>query len=406
MSTSTLPKRFSYPSPGFSDYWQSPVGKKMLNTLGYTPTEEDTKAYNLNLIYKYDELADDIVHEVFEKQGYLKGHEILNTILEKGIDSVNNAHPLLQKLFEEIDQPPVWVDRQKVEKGAAFCRRTGAFGFIVLRNYCLMGGYESAAINKPLIYTGALKKGAAKRMAETLDFWVNVTAPNSLERFSIGFNNTVRVRMIHAFSRVYIKKNIAWNNEEWGVPLNHGDMVATNLGFSLVFLEGIRKLGFKPSEEEVVNLFHFWKYIGYLLGIPIDYLPDTEKQAIESLYKWTIAQPMADEDTKTLAISLMNEPLSSSFLKYQWQKRLLVKAHLGYNYFFLDDRACNTMGLPTTVYRYVPYLSVLLNGMKENRILSSEEHYQKAVLKGRARQEFVRTEFMKGHAHQLAPRKH
>jgi hypothetical protein len=29
-----------------------------------------------------------------------------------------------------------------------------------------MGGFESAAINKPLIFTGALKTGAAKRLVK------------------------------------------------------------------------------------------------------------------------------------------------------------------------------------------------------------------------------------------------
>ncbi len=55
-----------------------------------------------------------------------------------------------------------------------------------------MGGYESSAINKPLIYTQALKKGAAKRMAETVEFWVHVTGEDAMQRDGIGFKSAIK----------------------------------------------------------------------------------------------------------------------------------------------------------------------------------------------------------------------
>lgn len=400
-----LPQRFTYPSPGFSDYWQQGAGKKMLEKLKHIPGLSEIEEY-AKLLFERDELGDEIVKEVFEKEGYQKSHQLLNELLVKGIDAIPSAPTPLQTLFNDIDTPPSWLNNELLEAGSAFCRRTGPFGFIVLRNYCLMGGYESAAINKPLIYTGALKKGAAKRMAETLDFWVSVTGKHAMKRTGKGFSDTVKVRMIHAFSRAYICKQPQWDNNQLGIPINQGDMVATNLGFSIVFLEGIRRLGFKPTDKEINGLFHFWKYIGYLLGIPPAYLPDTEEQAIESLYKWTITQPMADDDTRTLAEALMNEPILASFPKYRWQKKLLIKAHLGYNYFFLDNRACNTMGLPHTRFRYLPYLAKIQNSLKERFILAGPVSYQLAVKNGRKKQEIIRDLFMRGHSETLKNQKH
>ncbi|MES2590761.1 MAG: oxygenase MpaB family protein [Bacteroidota bacterium] len=391
-----LPKRFSYPSPGFSEYWQSVVGKKMLAKLGFIPTPEKIEMYG-KLLLETDSVGNEVVMSVFETMGYQKAHQLLNEILKEGIDKVENVPAPMKQLFAEADVLPPWLDEELMEAGAAFCRRTGPFGFIVLRNYCLMGGYESAAINKPLIYTGALKKGAARRMADTLDFWVNVTGQAAMKRFAPGFASTVKVRMIHAFSRIYIHKNPEWNNEALGSPINQGDMVATNLGFSIVFLEGIRRVGFRPTENEVKGLFHFWKYIGYLLGIPPEYLPDTEEQAIERLYKWTISQPMADEDTQTLAQALMNEPKLASFPKYTWQKRLLIKVHLGYNYYFLKNRACKTMGLPPTLFRYLPYGAAFINELKEYFVLSNPSSYNRAVNTGRKSQEKIRELFLRGH---------
>lgn len=400
-----LPQRFTYPSPGFSHYWQQGAGKKMLDKLERIPTQQEIEAYS-KLLFEKDVLADEIVKIVFEKEGYQKGHQLLNELLTKGLDAVKDVPAPLQQLFTDIEKQPKWLDNKLLEAGAAFCRRTGPFGFIVLRNYCLMGGYESSAINKALIYTGALKKGAAKRMAETLDFWVNVTGEAAMQHKGIGFSNAVKVRMIHAFSRIYIYKQPDWNNEHWGLPVNQGDMVATNLGFSIVFLEGVRRVGFRPTEQEIKGLFHFWKYIGYLLGIPPEYLPDTEKQAIELLYKWTITQPVADEDTRTLAAALMNEPIQASFPKYSWQKKLLIKIHLGYNYYFLDDRACSTMGLPPTLFRYLPYIAKVMNTIKENFIGYGTESYERFVKSGRKQQKKIRDLFMRGHSESLKVKKH
>lgn len=339
-----------------------------------------------------------IIHEVFEKFGPHKAHELLNEILEKGITLVKDVPECMQQLFANVETVPVWLNEDLLESGSAFCRRTGPFGLVVLRNYCLMGGYESSAINKPLIYTSALKKGASKRMVETLDFGVDVTGKGAMKKNSPGFKSAVKVRIMHAFARVSIRKVPTWSDETWGVPINHGDMIATNLGFSLVFIEGLRKLGFKPKKIEVDGIFHLWKYIGYLLGIPASHLPDNEKQAIECLYKWTMTQPVADEDTKALAIALMNEPLLSSYLNAVWKKKILIKIHLGYSYFFLGKRACQRMSLPKTSFRYFPYGIRFFNTIHEHIILLTSSRYNRSVRSGRKDQENIRILFLKGYS--------
>ena len=283
-----LPKRFTYPSPGFSHYWQYGAGKRMLRKLEHVPDKESIEAHG-KLLMEYDELGDRVIKEAYEKLGFHKASELIDEALNKGLHSVKDAPEAIQHLFSQVEVIPDWVDKDKLNAGSAFCRRAGTMGLIVLRDYCLMGGYESSAINKPLIYTQALKKGAAKRMAETIEFWVNATGENAMERFSIGFKNAIKVRLMHAYARTSIQKMPDWSNEQWGIPINQCDMVATNLGFSLVFMEGLKRVDL-PTEKEIDGVLHLWKYIGYLLGILPSYLPDTQKQAIETLYKWTITQ--------------------------------------------------------------------------------------------------------------------
>jgi len=391
-----IPERYTYPSPGFSEYWRLGGGKKLLKKItinGEEPSEADVKAYSVRYS-EYDSQADAVITGVFETLGHKHAHERLNEILDGGKDALTEIAPALEQLITEAETIPSWLDPLLMEDGAAFCRRTGRFALIVLRNYCLMGGYESSAINKPLIYTGALRNGAYKRMTDTLDFWVHVTGENAMRRFGPGFKSAVKVRIMHALARVYTQRMPEWSNNRWGVPVNQGDMVATNLGFSLVFLEGLRKQGFTPTEREINGLFHFWKYIGYLLGIPPTYLPDNEEEAIRTLYIWSMSQPVADEDTKGLAASLMQSPLTGSYPPKMWQKKLLVKIHLGYNYYFLGARACRRMSLPSTVFRYVPYIAAAINRWHEYKVHKSATHYQQAVNAGRTIHEIIRKGFV------------
>ena len=130
--------------------------------------------------------------------------------------------------------------------------------------------------------------------------------------------------MIHSYARLSIKKHYKdWDTENWGEPINSWDMMATYIGFSLVFLHSLQKLGNSFSIEEEQGIFHLWKYVGYLLGIPEQLLPDNKKQATEYFYLWTSVQPPSDKDSVLLAHSLLNESLENPILKFEFQRKNL-----------------------------------------------------------------------------------
>lgn len=387
------PSRFFYPSPGFTHYWNEGHGRKLAQKIDKKfPSEQEIET-KIPWLFAVDELADKVIREVMIPGGY---HQTVQWI-DQGLQGKAAGIPqILIELLEFSIEIPDWLDSKKVETGAKLCRRSGTRGFMVLRNYCLMGGYESAAINKPLIFTGALKKGAAKRTTETTDFWVKVVGERAFENPMIGIRECILIRLMHAYARVSIQKDPNWKREDWGDPLNQWDMIATNLGFSLVFLDGIRSLGVKVKPEEAEGLFHLWKYIGYLLGIPANLLPETEEEAIRQLYAWTITQPPADEDTKELARALMLEPYSSNFPPKQWQKKRAVQIHLAYNYFFLGAESCTAMGLPVVRQSLFPLMLKNITKIQEWYYSTSEKAFDKGVKSRRTHQMNVAKLFIDG----------
>ena len=392
-----IPNRFDYPSKSFSNYWKQKIGKKMLTSIDRIPNTAEIKSH-VDLFYKKDDLADAVIEEVTEKYGFVKTLEYVNILFSNKGFQEKEIPQSLKKLYLEFDHRPNWVNDSLLEKGSNYCRRVSTAGLIVLRNYCLMGGYESSAINKPLIFTGALKKGAAKRMAETVEFWVNITRENALIEKGAGLKTIFIVRLIHAHARCTILKSKEWENKDWGIPLNQWDMLATNLGFSIVFAEGLKMLGLAPTKEEMKGLLHFWKYTGYLLGIPEALLPNTEEEAIKELYKWTISQPKTDQDTITLAQALEKEPLLSNFGKYKMTKKLIAKINVGYNQFFLGKESCHSLKLPKTIFILIPFLSIPFHKLINFLSKTYPKYYQKRVEIGGNKQEKVKHIFMKGHS--------
>lgn len=387
-----IPYRFKLNTSSFAYYWTEGVGKELLNKLGFKPDIDNAKQF-IPLLYQWDNRADQIIHELYGKIGIVAANKSLFNHMDNQPLPPDES-TVWNDFFKDIDLNPDWLDKNKLQKGSELCRRPGLTSLIVLRDYCLMGGYESAAINKPLIYTGALKKGAVKRLVDTVEFWVQITKENGLEKGSEGLKQIFLTRMIHAYSRVHILDKSDWDAEKWGIPINSWDMLATNLGFSLVFMVGLQRMGIQVSSEEKEGVFHFWKYIGHLLGIPLELLPDNEDEAIESLYYWTMTQREGDADTQLLASALKEEPVMAQYPTNTLMRKMMREIHLFYNHYLLGEYSCRLLGLPSTTIGRFGIINIWRTKKLEMKI-GNGANRQKAIVDGGNEQEHVRQIYQK-----------
>jgi len=386
------PERYKINTTSFSYYWSKGIGAKLLDKLPNKPNLADADQY-IPLLYQYDEACDRLVEHLHLKIGFTKGQQLIRDYLQgKAIESIYDK--LISDFMNTLTIEPQWLDWQKVQQGIALSQRSGLTGLIVLRDYCLMGGYESSAINKPLIFTGALKKGAVKRLTETVTFWVDITADQALRKGGIGFEAILLTRCIHSFARLNILKHGDWDTDKWGIPLNTWDMLATNLGFSLVYLIGLKQMKFNLLENEINGVMHLWKYIGSLLGIPLDLLPDTEEEAIKALYYWTMTQKEGDQDSIALAQALMEEPVHAAYPTSKFGRKLMREVHLYYNNYLLGNYSCNLLGLEKTTIGKIAYFNILKNKKENSRILRDEVRQQQ-IRKGRKVHEGVKQIYLK-----------
>lgn len=361
------PERYQINTTSFAFYWSKGTGRELLSKLKVKPLLSDANQL-VPLLYERDQVCDQLVERLHLQIGFAKGQQLVRDYLRgKPVDSFYRT--LISEFLDTVVFEPKWLDWKKIQHGIELCHRSGLSALIVLRDYCLMGGYESSAINKPLIFTGALKKGAVKRLTETVRFWVDITGDNALKPGGIGIEAILLTRCIHSFSRLLILKQKNWSIDKWGIPLNTWDMLATNLGLSLVYITGLKIMKFNILNKEIEGVFHLWKYIGTLLGIPPALLPDTEEEAIQSLYYWTMTQKEGDQDSIALARALMQEPVDAAYPRSKFKRALMREIHLYYNNYLLGSYSCKLLGLKKTLIGRIAYLKLLKNRRSNSHIL-------------------------------------
>lgn len=309
-----------------------------------------------NALWQGDPAMDQLLNWLFsENPGQRKKQ--FEQALQHGVDSVDNCPLPIKDFFALVDSPPDWVDQQKLDEAIEFMAAVGINANYILRDVALMGGYLLAGFNQALVLTGALNKGASQRLAETSKWWMECTEKDGLKREGGGFKATIHVRMIHALVRRNLNQRKEWQSEQWGLPINQIDMAATNLAFCSLLLLGLRGLGILPTRRESQAVMHFWKYLGWLMGVDETWLVDNETDGLLLLYQTTFTQPAADWTSEVLGHALSLEPLQQEYKHFSSLKRQFsYYKHLSISRYFLGNKKMQQLGLPKGVLPWFPLL--------------------------------------------------
>ncbi len=326
------------------------ASKIFFNTTDIIPSKERVEQYEAYLL-ECDAEADEAADELFFKQSMKIGHQQLGVAVTQGIDKVENPGPKFKLLFSSLEKDPDWLDREKLEHGAHVCRRLGMDALYALGDLALLGGYANPNISKPLSFTGALKGNRTfNRINETTQFWLNVTEKGGLNIGSKGYQTAVHVRLMHAMIRRRLVEHKKWDIEAWGLPINSADSLATNIAFSSIMLVGTSMLGTKHSKKDFESVLHLWKYIGYLMGDKISWLPKTTEEAIQSLLLIGLADNhIPDNDSIQLANDLVKSHLvNNGTLKDKIESQIVYLTHRAYAEFLIPRSLYKRLDLPSS----------------------------------------------------------
>ncbi|WP_063044064.1 oxygenase MpaB family protein [Nocardia pseudovaccinii] len=251
-----------------------------------------------------DPLADDVV-AMFKRLPVGEGRRMFEMAVERGIDAVPNAPAELTAFFGRVETDPYWLDRTKIDRGARVVERTSVWGGIAMGMFALMGGYLASRADKTLVGTGDLDAMAPRRLAETTQWWLDVTTPGGLQRNQVGYQSVLRVRLMHALVRAGMNRRPDWDYEAWDHPVNQVLTVGTLGLFSMANLVGAQALGLRFSAQEKDAVFQLWRYVGFLLGIDAEILPTNETDTWRAFWILADTEFIPDEDSRRLAQALV-----------------------------------------------------------------------------------------------------
>lgn len=320
------------------------------------PTDEEWRAIGESLQIG-DEPMDRLIAWMMES-GMARTRPLFERAVNQGIEAVPDAPEPLRAFFTQVEIPPDWFDAALADEGARACGLSGLTGMRVLRDLGLLAGYQASAINRTLVLTGALEKGPQRRLAETTKWWIDCTRPGGMQRGAAGYRGTLQVRLIHGLVRRHVAALESWDADYYGLPVNQGDMHATYLAFSSIFLIGQRLLGVPLSRRDAAAVMHLWRYIAWLMGVAPRWLHADEHAARRALYQNLLSQAPADDNSRTLGMALIDEPLQRHYRNLPWLRGRLNRAiHLSIASTFIDRAGREALGLPRGSLPWYPLLT-------------------------------------------------
>ncbi|MEV6557057.1 oxygenase MpaB family protein [Nocardia sp. NPDC051756] len=316
-----------------------------------------------------DPLADAMV-AMFKRLPVGEGRRMFELAVESGLDSVPDAPPELTAFFAQVEADPYWLDREKIDRGARVVGRTSVWGGIAMGMFALMGGYLASRADKTLVGTGDLDAMAPRRLAETTQWWLDVTTPGALQRNAVGYKSVLRVRLMHALVRAGMNRRPDWDYEAWDHPVNQVLTVGTLGLFSMANLVGAQALGLQFSAKEKDAVFQLWRYVGFLLGVDAEILPTCENDTWRAFWILADTEFIPDADSQRLAQALIPAAgglfVGNDTVAQRAVRRIVTSYMVAYSRIILGSSNADFLGLPDSrFYQSAVMATAVVNGALE-----------------------------------------
>lgn len=180
------------------------------------------------------------------------------------------------------------ADMARLDRGASAFMSHACCSALVLLANSLPAGYAAPNLAQVLVLSGNLKNHPYRRLLGVLQMVVNVTSREGFAPEGKAVVTAAKLRLLHAGVRNIARRRLPDYDRRYGVPVNHEDMLATIMGFSLLVVRGLQELGVPLDEDEAEDYYYLWRVFALGMGIhppgqpdSTEYLPATLSEAEE-----------------------------------------------------------------------------------------------------------------------------
>ncbi len=288
-----------------------------------------------------DELVDDLSH-LEQKQSA----ELLKTALSADSTRIDkNAPASLKKFMEFYDDVPEWMDFESLKPGFVMFHRNTRFVLAAMVAGTLVEGFTTN-ISQSFFIKGRLRYQGIKRLQQNNRHMLEIFLPGGLERHGDGWALSIRVRLVHAKSRVLLYDSREWDPDVLGVPLCSAHIGFAICAFSARLLGHMKTLGASFDDEERKAFMQTWRYSGYLMGIPETILYQDEDDALEQFATGRICEPPVSMESIAMAWSLINSAPLLSGTAYGEESKKLSELISRVSRVLIGDELADDLKLP------------------------------------------------------------
>ncbi len=315
-----------------------------------------------------DAPADNAIKTLFATLAPTQTYEWLQWLTTENT-TIPTDYQNISCFFVENSTLPVWADLEKMKKASLFFQKNKENILFTLGTYSLPYCYAAKNGVKVLFLSKRLQTDAKKRLEETANFLINITSKDIFsenilgnvsenKNISKGAFLCLKTRLLHASIRHFVVNKTVWNATEWGEPINQEDMAGTNLSFSYIILQGLKKMNIPFTDEEAEDYLHLWNVIGHFLGVEEQFLPDTMKESfwLDKLISERQFAPSEEGKILTKALLAVFEETVSSF----YNKTAIAQMR-----FLLGDKIADMVDVPKSTL-----FSSILAGVRTKNLFS------------------------------------
>jgi hypothetical protein len=138
---------------------------------------------------------------------------------------------------------------------------------LVLLASSLPRGYAAPCLCEILSISRDLERHPYGRLMGVVQLLINISDADAFDGTGRAVVTARKLRLLHAGVRSIAERYRPGYQARYGVPVNHEDMLATIMGFSLLLIDGIRRLRLPLADEEAEDLYYLWRTFAVLMGI-------------------------------------------------------------------------------------------------------------------------------------------
>jgi hypothetical protein len=316
-----------------------------------------------------DEPADHAVAAYFASVGAAAPGALMHSLVEHLDVPPEDRVPAVAEFLATAGQLPSWADPARLAAGQAVFGNLIIHQFTALYLASLPSAYAAARGVHVIWLTARLQDDPERRLNETAQFLLDVTAPGAFAAGGVAIDRILHVRLMHAAVRWLIdhQDGVARPADadptarptaplwaaSWGRPVNQEDLAGTMSTFSTVVLTALRRSGVQLERAAEEDFVHLWAVIGHVLGIHDELLP-RDLAAAEALQEAIFArqqEPSAvGRDLTATLLGLLHDRVP----------RFIVALAPAMSRRYMGDRVADMVGVPKSrVAKPILWLLVL-----------------------------------------------